>query len=300
MSADPVLRKIELDSLDDLRYLYDNIIKTARDKIEAHFHDVVGAAGGPGEVVLGRHQWAEVQRGYINRTFELASPNISINGIDTNKLSNPNGQDVNSQPLPATNTASGSQPASIIDLLNAPVEEFEPYDRTLHSRVQSLYSEIENTTLKVARQRREVPHKAARKYEKLLERELRESDKVVEGIIKEGEELRKSRGLVHSAATRSDGDGDVEMGGTGEESKGELMNLGGQKTEGWERKDEMKRDWNRSMVLMEELKKSVPATAHRLQRAKDALEYAEAKMEREAGSGTTSETRVKGRGRKSG
>lgn len=44
-----------------------------------------------------------------------------------------------------------------------------------------------------------------------------------------------------------------------------------------ERQREMVKDWERSMSVMGELSKGLPSTAHKLERAKAALEYIQEK-----------------------
>lgn len=45
MADTPVLRKVQLDSIDDLRFIYENLVKAAREKIELH----VPPSAAPGE-----------------------------------------------------------------------------------------------------------------------------------------------------------------------------------------------------------------------------------------------------------
>lgn len=160
-------------------------------------------------------------------------------------------------------------------MLKAETDEFEPYDRTLHARLQSLYTDIETCTLKVSQQRRVMPGRALRRFEKALNHEVERDLKLLEQIAKEGEEMRKARGLpdvpllqpkpeegVHAMEG-------VEATGVGVAKE---VELGGE-----ERHKEMVKDWERSMAVMGKLAKGLPATAHKLERAKAAVELIQEK-----------------------
>ncbi|TPR09992.1 Cleavage and polyadenylation factor 2 C-terminal family protein [Aspergillus niger] len=78
---------------------------------------------------------------YINRTFNSASPSISINGLDSTSPE---------WPFPAAFTAPTEQ------------VEYEAYDGKLASRVTSLYAQLESLTTTVAQLRRDAPGRAAK------------------------------------------------------------------------------------------------------------------------------------------
>ena len=44
MADPPTLRKIQLDSIDDLCFIYDNLVKNAREKIDVHIPPATGGA----------------------------------------------------------------------------------------------------------------------------------------------------------------------------------------------------------------------------------------------------------------
>ncbi|KAF8423834.1 hypothetical protein EV426DRAFT_110423 [Tirmania nivea] len=311
MANPPILRKVQLDSIDDLRFIHDNLVKNARERIDAHLppaagRAVDGAVPGPGKKggrgrrtrssagggpVAGtdgkgggaagmaqeeeeeemedplRKKVEELVMEYITRTFDFAAPSISINGLDA--------------PSTSTTAKPNSAP-SMIDMLKAETDEFEPYDRTLHARLQALYTDIEAATLKVSQQRRAMPDRALRRYEKVLNREVDKDLKLLEQITKEGEEERRARGLpdvpvLHTNIKPGSGDGDamdgVEATGAGVGKEVKLANDGGE----GERHKEMVKDWERSMAVMGELAKGLPATAHKLERAKAAVEFIQEK-----------------------
>src|SRR5690606_30860554 len=72
--------------------------------------------------------------------------------------------------------------------------EFEPFNRPLHNRLQSLHSQIEAETERVAALRRDVPAESAAKWTKALERNNDEDGglEVLEKEAEEAEELLKA------------------------------------------------------------------------------------------------------------
>lgn len=63
-------------------------------------------------------------------------------------------------------------------------EEFEPYDRKLHDRMQSLHTELESETLKVSELRREAPARATKIYEAQLMKEFEGDERILAEIAK--------------------------------------------------------------------------------------------------------------------
>jgi len=82
---------------------------------------------------------------FVNRTFTLAHPSISINGLP-------------------------SLPPSEYEM---PVEEYEAFDGQLHARVAELAAQIEQRTLQNATYRRLVPKAVVGAYEGAIEGEER-------------------------------------------------------------------------------------------------------------------------------
>ncbi|KAG5439941.1 hypothetical protein PCANB_000223 [Pneumocystis canis] len=120
---DKSLPKIPLDSIADLKYLSVNFTKTIQEKLQKHM---------PKNVLnnsedIFREKVENLLENFITRTFELAKPNIIINGIEVQETTN-----------------------------NSVLEQFD-YD--LNNKLQSLHNEIEETFLKTTQLRREVPRK---------------------------------------------------------------------------------------------------------------------------------------------
>lgn len=143
--------------------------------------------------------------------------------------------------------------------------------------------------MKLAQQRREVPVRALRRHDKALNTEMDRDLKLLDAIAREGEKERKRRGLpldvsvstggmVGGVDERREGEGDGERGeGTLDSGKMEGVERTGTVQELQDRHSEVVSDWERSMGVMGVLAKGLPATAHKLERAKAALEYIEAK-----------------------
>lgn len=120
----------------------------------------------------------------------------------------------------------------------------------------------------MAHQRRQIPEKALRRYEKALNHEVEKDLKLLEQIAKEGEEERRARGLPEIPLPPTQAADAMEGVEVQVERKQEV---GGEKLD--EKYLGMVGDWERSMGVMEELSRGLPATAHKLERAKAALEY---------------------------
>ncbi|KAG4306000.1 hypothetical protein PORY_000910 [Pneumocystis oryctolagi] len=121
---DKSLPKIPLDSIADLKYLSINFTKTIQEKLQKHIPKNVS---GNSEDIL-RKEVEGILENFVTKTFELAKPNIIINGIE-------------------------AQETIINDIV------LEPFDYDLNNKLQSLHNEIEETILKTTQLRREVPKK---------------------------------------------------------------------------------------------------------------------------------------------
>jgi len=140
-----------------------------------------------------------------------------------------------------------------------------------------------------------MPDRVLRRCEKALNHEVEKDLELLEQIAKEGEEERRAMGLpevpaLHALARPESGDGDAMGGmettgaGVGKESGHGGQGHGGQgqggEEDGEERHRETVKDWERSMAVMGELAKWLPATAHKLERAKAAVEFVQEKAKK--------------------
>jgi len=131
-----------------------------------------------------------------------------------------------------------------------------------------------------------MPDRALRRYERALNHEVDKDLKLLEQIAKEGEEVRKARGLPEvlppdvllllQPKSDENGVGVDAMEGVettaavvGKEEEVVVVELGGRE----ERHKEIVKDWERSMAVMAELAKGLPTTAHKLEKAKAAVEF---------------------------
>ncbi len=73
-------RKIDLQSTTDLHYLQTNLTRSAAQKIDLHFPPAAAPRDGS-EDGLKKKVEAYVS-GYIDRTFEFARANVTVNGMD--------------------------------------------------------------------------------------------------------------------------------------------------------------------------------------------------------------------------
>ncbi|KAG8405796.1 hypothetical protein J3458_021728 [Metarhizium acridum] len=170
-AASQAQRKIELQSPEDLAYLVAKVRGAAAARINEAFPHVPGQ----GEDEL-RNQIESLVNEYIDRTFTLAAPNLSINGLpvsSTEYLS----------PSPATR------------------DTYEPFDARKRQRVAELISQEEKLLEEVAALKRSVPGKAADEQAARVRDAIRHDEEMVEArraavIVdagKEGGRLRVDR-----------------------------------------------------------------------------------------------------------
>ncbi|KAH8151634.1 uncharacterized protein LAJ45_04256 [Morchella importuna] len=208
------MRKIEVQSPEDIRYLFDNLCRAAKEKIDQHLPP--GAADRDDEL---RKRVEEMLTEYVRRTFEHAVRNISVNGMDAG---------------PIETYISKNE-----------MEELEPYDRKLHTRFTTLQAQLDEETEKLAKLRREAPFDAAKAYEDALKRELEGDERIIQSLA--NEDIT-----------------DPEAGSLG------IRPL--------ERKEDIEEDYARTAEILKALQTSLPATAHKLTRANDALDYVQSKQ----------------------
>ncbi|KYK57201.1 hypothetical protein DCS_04208 [Drechmeria coniospora] len=136
-------RKIEIQFPEDLAYLLANVRNAARARIDEAFPPVDGALEGEDEL---RNQIEALIHEYINRTFSLAAPNISINGL----------------PVPHDLVRPSESPESA----SVPAEDdasiaYEPFDTRKRQAIADLVAREEKLLEEVASLKRTVPANAA-------------------------------------------------------------------------------------------------------------------------------------------
>ncbi|KAF4508607.1 hypothetical protein G6O67_004963 [Ophiocordyceps sinensis] len=139
MDAESVVqRKIELQSPEDLAYLLANVRRAAAARLDEAFPHVDGGSGGDDEL---RNQIAALVDKFIDRTFALAAPNLSINGLDVSEH----------QIRSSSSAAAATSPSTV----------YEPYDARKRRRAADLIAAEEKLLEEVAALKRSVPGAAA-------------------------------------------------------------------------------------------------------------------------------------------
>jgi kinetochor protein Mis14/NSL1 len=268
-------RKIELQSPEDLRYLIDNVSRRAREKIDLNLPP---SAAPEGEDALRRrveelvHEVSkkttstspigEAKRGGERKKERIYRADIGIEIVVARHNSTCNRS--SSSPAtasPSTAWTPAPYPRSSAGRLKVssfffrasrspsthavgPIE-FEPYDRRLHSRVQVLQSSLESSTLSLSSLRREAPAAAADAYVRRSNEQAAATTAAVAAL--------------NAAAT-----------GTADAAQPALLDL-----KPLERQADVERAYGTGLEELGALKSRLPATAARLERAKDAAEYVE-------------------------
>ncbi|CAN8105046.1 unnamed protein product [Discula destructiva] len=230
-------RKIELQSPEDLTYLINNVRRAAAEHIGDAFPPIEGDDAGGDELRMRIEQMVEE---YISQTFTLAAPNLSINGFDLDRktfpavyLSSPKSNDA------AAAAAAAAGPEEII--------QYEPFDARKRARVEDLAREEEDLMREIAALKKTLPAAAARQY----------ADGFWEGL--RGDE----DALAHAQASLAT----PPEGGSG----GVLLEPGVPPP--LERREDVEREYRGVVGTLGRLKREMPATVARMERARVAGEY---------------------------
>ncbi|CAG7563123.1 unnamed protein product [Fusarium equiseti] len=152
-----VQRKIELQAPEDLSFLIANVRRAAAERLNEAFPHV---EGNDGEDEL-RNQIEKLVNEYIDKTFSIASPNLSINGM-------PVVPDAFLSETPA-------EPESV----------YEPFDTRKRRRVADLITQEEKLLEDVAALKRTVPATAAANQAEQLRDSLKRDDDMLEAREKQ-------------------------------------------------------------------------------------------------------------------
>ncbi|KAL6898959.1 hypothetical protein GGI43DRAFT_74994 [Trichoderma evansii] len=169
MDSDSAQRKIELQSPDDLAYLITNVRNAAIEHLNEAFPPVEGADGGEDEL---RNQIELLVNEYINKTFSLAAPNLTINGLPV-------------APESFVGTA-----------VPAPNTVYEPFDARKRRQVADLITQEEKLLEDVAALKRSVPAKVAADHTERIRAAIRQDE----------EDLRERVAKDASAAAAAEAD----------------------------------------------------------------------------------------------
>lgn len=215
-------RKIELQSPADLAYLTSQIRTLARKKLDLHLPPQPDTTE-PDEL---RKEVEEMVELFVAQVLAGMRHNISINGIDVVKRG----------------TEGGDGEVMEVDVENpvVEVEEFEPFDEKLRSRLGTTIQKRDTLISKISQHRRTTPALAARKFEEQFQREMEELDKV---------RVESEEKVVESA-------------------KSEAVDV-----EGLKRQEEVQRNWEIAVEGLGRLNQGLPETRARLERCGEVVGY---------------------------
>ncbi|RIB08717.1 hypothetical protein C2G38_2146920 [Gigaspora rosea] len=126
--------KIHADTKEDILYIQEEIKNAALKTVEKHF-------GSGADPQLGQTVTALVKKAcWVNDTFELAAPNLEVNGLDYSEVLKEK-------------------------------DDTEPLNENLRHEVQTLQAEIEEMTLFVAQNRKTLPDQAEVLIRDLIKRQ---------------------------------------------------------------------------------------------------------------------------------
>ncbi|KAI0143653.1 hypothetical protein GGR57DRAFT_346245 [Xylariaceae sp. FL1272] len=161
-------RKIELQAPEDLAYLLANVRRAAAARIDEAFPPVHDNT----EDEL-RTRIEEQVNEYITKTFTLAAPNLTINGLDV--------------PM---STVSQSSPQS---KNTEPEEVYESFDGRKRARVEALTAEEEDLLRDIAQLKKSVPGTVATAWADASKKGIRADEEQLEKVLEKvsGEEGAK-------------------------------------------------------------------------------------------------------------
>ncbi|KAK8012795.1 hypothetical protein PG991_010170 [Apiospora marii] len=243
-------RKIELQSPEDLAFLLANVRRAAAARIDEAFPPVEGAQG---EDEL-RTRIEQLINEYIQKTFELAAPNLSINGmpVDPTQLS-----------ANATYSASGN-PAE-------PEVVYTPFDARKRARVEELTREEEDLLRDIAHLKKTVPGAAAAAWVTGVQAGIKADEEALEALKSADEQAQAT------AAADATGDETQQQQQQHQKKRKRKQKDGaeevGLRVEGLERQAEVERQYAEAVAGLERLKKEMPSIVAKMERARGAGGY---------------------------
>ncbi|PFH57611.1 hypothetical protein XA68_14789 [Ophiocordyceps unilateralis] len=180
MEAESVVqRKIELQSPEDLTFLVENVKRAARERLDEAFPLVDG-----GEDEL-RNRISALVEQFINQTFSLAAPNLSINGLS----------------VPAT---------ALVE--QESTTKYEAFDGRKRRRVADLVAAEEKLLEEVAALKRSVPGSVAASHAARLRHLVGRDDQLLQRRVQmQADEFAGRRQLSVLSVAQLDGQQHVEL-----------------------------------------------------------------------------------------
>ncbi|KAM0452107.1 hypothetical protein ACHAPV_009624 [Trichoderma viride] len=225
-----VQRKIELQSPDDLAYLITNVRNAAIEHLNEAFPPVE-SDGGEDEL---RNQIELLVNEYINKTFSLAAPNLTINGLPV-------------APESFVGTA-----------VPAPNTVYEPFDARKRRQVADLITQEEKLLEDVAALKRSVPAKVAADHAERIRVAMRQDEEDLRARVAKD---------ASAAAAEADADEAGTTTTTAETRKGPPLATRLQRQEGVEG------SFKTAVQGLNRLKRDMPAVVAKMERARVAGEY---------------------------
>ncbi|KAK8034285.1 hypothetical protein PG993_009280 [Apiospora rasikravindrae] len=243
-------RKIELQSPEDLAFLLANVRRAATARIDEAFPPVEGAQG---EDEL-RTRIEQLINEYIQKTFELAAPNLSINGmpVDPRQLS---------ANAPYSSSGNPAEPEVV----------YTPFDARKRARVEELTREEEDLLRDIAHLKKTVPGAAAAAWVTGVQAGIKADEEALEALKAADEQAQPEA----QAATADAGDDTQQQQQQQKKRKrkqkdGEEVGL---RVEGLERQAEVERRYGEAVAGLERLKKEMPSIVAKMERARGAGGY---------------------------
>ncbi|RYO89969.1 hypothetical protein DL766_010269 [Monosporascus sp. MC13-8B] len=244
-------RKIELQAPEDLSYLVANVRRAAAAHVNQAFPPVDGARGGDDEL---RTRIEELVDEYIAKTFALAAPNLSINGLPVEP----------SQLLPTFGGAPGSSEGEEGDPAR-PEVVYEPFDARKRQRVEELTREEEDLLRDIALLKRGVPAAAAAAWAEAACRGVRDDEEALAAVS-----ARLASPPGSGVAGEGGGAAEGVVGGGG---GGSVLSEDDDVAGLLERQGDVERTYEGAVCGLGRLKREMPAVVARMERAKAAGEY---------------------------
>ncbi|KAJ9148513.1 hypothetical protein NKR23_g4845 [Pleurostoma richardsiae] len=258
MDPDSGHRPIELQAPEDFTYLINNVRRAAAEHINAAFPPVEGQDGQEDEL---RVRIEQLVYDYIRQTFTLASPNLTINGLP-----------VAPEPFLSSvhpSSGGGASPPP------PPEEHYEPFDARKRQRVQDLAREEEALLSRIAALKRRVPGAAAARHAEAFRAALRADEEALEAARQRA--VAEVAGPTAAVTPQEDGGDGDEVGAGGKTKK--VAALPGKKRRVMidvaplERQEKMEEAYAGAVKTLGRLKREMPATVAKMERARAAGEY---------------------------
>lgn len=195
---------------------------------------------------------------YIQKTFELAAPNLSINGmpVDPSQLSSD-----------STYSSSGN-PAE-------PEVVYTPFDARKRARVEELTREEEDLLRDIAHLKKTVPGAAATAWVTGVQAGIKADEEALEALKLADEQAQAE---AQAAAAAADTGDEMQQQQQQQQRKRKRKQKDGTeevglRVEGLERQAEVERQYGEAVAGLERLKKEMPSIVAKMERARGAGGY---------------------------